>query len=465
MKILVISLLRLGDLILQEPLFKGLKHKYPNSEIHVLINDQFLQVQTITKSVDRWWGFPRKKFQDQLVEKPSMHQKAFSDLTEIINSIKVENFDIVYNFTNNYLSAQLMNLLDIKEKKGAHFIGGRKNEPRNRWEDYLNEHFSQINGSLFNYADVLGRALEIPVSTQECRRMGEPGPIYLQTLTSDSKKNWGLKNFAQLKEKLKNRWPRRKVMVLSSPDEKHIIRDHFDDDEILVLNLAEVQQCLKTASLLISGDTSLVHLADQENCPTLGLYLGSGDFRKTGPWQNQGSFILSPLVSCYPCSHSLPCIQKTHLCAQDISIEKVFEWAVSIIEDRKISLKDNQISASEQIEKKLWESYLNQITFVDESFGVPLADECDLSLYISEAQKFHHQIDTALSLGKRIDLESVHHQFRSSGLKLSRNRLDTFEYNSLKILRVQILTNIKNYLERSHGRERSITPQEYRLQA
>ncbi len=55
MKILVLSLLRLGDIIQQEPLLRALRAKHPEAQIHLLVNRQFAQVEKLMQGlVDRY---------------------------------------------------------------------------------------------------------------------------------------------------------------------------------------------------------------------------------------------------------------------------------------------------------------------------------------------------------------------------------------------------------------------------
>ncbi|MEN0060386.1 MAG: lipopolysaccharide heptosyltransferase-I, partial [Bdellovibrio sp.] len=64
MKILVLSLLRLGDIIQQGPLLRGLRQKYPQAQLHVLAHSQFSQAEKILEGVvDRWIYFDREAVQ------------------------------------------------------------------------------------------------------------------------------------------------------------------------------------------------------------------------------------------------------------------------------------------------------------------------------------------------------------------------------------------------------------------
>ncbi len=73
MKILVLSLLRLGDIIQQEPLLKGLREKHPSAEIHLLLNRQFASVERVLDSVvDKYIYFDRESLQKAWEKRPTI---------------------------------------------------------------------------------------------------------------------------------------------------------------------------------------------------------------------------------------------------------------------------------------------------------------------------------------------------------------------------------------------------------
>ena len=63
MKVLVLSLLRAGDLVMQRPLLAALKEQSPGCELHILINDEVSWIAPVLKEADHIHIFPRQILQ------------------------------------------------------------------------------------------------------------------------------------------------------------------------------------------------------------------------------------------------------------------------------------------------------------------------------------------------------------------------------------------------------------------
>lgn len=188
MKILVISLLRLGDILLHAELVRSLKAQYPKAEIHFLINKQFQSVQSILPAVSQWHLLDRQFLQQVLVEQHQSPLAAFDNLKNTIDSLNAEKFDLLLNATHNLFSVRLTDLIEAKEKRGAVFHNGKKVAFSSSWLNYFNDHYSELNGSRFHYVELLHRALGIEMLNPQNAEIRTEGPIYLQVLTADVKK-------------------------------------------------------------------------------------------------------------------------------------------------------------------------------------------------------------------------------------------------------------------------------------
>jgi hypothetical protein len=116
---------------------------------------------------------------------------------------------------------------------------------------------------------------------------------------------------------------------------------------------------LEKTDLLITGDTSIQHIAAGLGCPVLSLFLGSADSVKTGPWI-QGATSLAGSASCAPCKHSNPCSEYSHLCGDSLGVTKVFAQASSLL--RKESPMHQPQSSStlrNEFEVTVWTHYLD----------------------------------------------------------------------------------------------------------
>lgn len=361
MKILVLSLLRLGDVIQQGSLLKGLRRQYPEAEIHLLLNRQFSQVEKILDGVvDRYIYFDRDALQKGLGEIGYNVLWSYSHLESLISRLNAESYDMAINLTHNKLSGYLLGALQIKEKRGLYQQNGRFQGLSNRWLRYFNDRFSGTHNSLFHYVELLGNAFGIPVDSQEVTGSTEKSSkrtklVLLQCLTSDTKKNWGLERFNQLKRIIEVSLVDYKVCVLGAPFEREKLLEVFAEKDLLICDLVEAREHLKSAALLVTGDTSIKHLAAQAGSPIVEIVIGSSDAIKTSAFSKQ-TVILQSQIPCAPCGHTQSCSQASHLCAEDISVERVFEAVWNQLSGEKIaSTKLKQV-----LEKSVWSLYLDK---------------------------------------------------------------------------------------------------------
>ncbi len=491
MKILILSLLRLGDIVAQEPLIQGLRRRFPDSQIHVLINDQFLNVSSICEGVDSWKGLPRNRLQSLLAGSVSEHDQAFDLLISLAEELNCESYDLIFNFTNNYLSARLMDLLIASEKFGSQFENGIKKKPSNRWEDYLNEHISGNEPTHFNLLEVMSQAFQIPLQTRNFNSASlstkNSGAIYLQVLTSDSKKNWGLHNFQKLFNQLQFDFPKKEIKILCAESEKSTIEAFFKAQDVSCCGLVELKQRLNSAALLITGDTSVQHLAANVGCPILSLFMGSADFTKTPPFTSAAN-IISSQVDCYPCRHSEPCKQATHLCAEEIVVDNVAKVAGSILLNNekeldvsvsfgffeKLRHSRNYSGAAHLIEREIWKSYLSEEMKDFEMVFSSIKQEY-LVKYLERAEEFNRSVDSFVGDIQKNSLRKdsrpdeivkkyffeVDPSFRSSLVKVIREPLNYSEILNLTLIRMKVCKELTNYLRKTNGRQRTEFTQEY----
>lgn len=329
MKILVISLLRIGDLILQKPLLAGLRKKHPRAEITLLMNKQFSQVEPLlTEEVQRFLYFDRELLQKSCGENEFNILWGLQKVKNFVEDIQNEEFDVVYNFTHNKLSAHLSGLVKTRSRVGIYSENSQFKGLTNAWIQFFNSYFGRAEAAGFHYTELLAHSLNIELLEEKKPARNAKNLILIQPLTSDSKKNWGLEKFQLLSEELKQQL-NGEVKILGAPFEKEILKTHFAETDLWICDFAQASEYLKEAALLITGDTSIKHVAALYGTPILELALGSSLPLQTGAYSNN-SMILQPVVACGPCPHSKPCSQTQHRCGKTLSVEAVYQAAAKI---------------------------------------------------------------------------------------------------------------------------------------
>lgn len=199
MKILVVSLLRLGDFIMTLPAISRLKVKYPDSEIHVLLNKQFEGVVGLIEGVDKFYYFDRLQYQKDMSNFDSHILNPYFRLSHLSQQLNLENFDHIYNFTHNKLSGFLIDSIHADKKFGLIFKNDKFQIENHDWLSYLNS-TNQDSSSEFHFCDILTEGqglafLDGPVRLKkiegqnilEENNLRKP-IIAFQIFTSDSKK-------------------------------------------------------------------------------------------------------------------------------------------------------------------------------------------------------------------------------------------------------------------------------------
>ncbi|MDG0816946.1 glycosyltransferase family 9 protein [Bdellovibrio svalbardensis] len=378
MKILVVSLLRLGDIIQQEPLLRGLREKHPDAEIHVLLNKQFASIERLLSGVvDRYFTFDRESLQRGLGEAEFNILWSYNQLEALVNQLNGQNYDQVLNFTHNKLSAYLIGAVTSPDKRGLYQDNGKFQGLENRWLRYFNDRFSGTQKSLFHYIELLGNSFDIPTPKKalvQTESKKKSKVVLFQCLTSDVKKNWGLDNFQQLKRTIENGLVDYKVSILGASFEREQLSKVFADDDLVICDLVEAKAHLQNAALLVTGDTSIKHLAAQIGTPVVEIAIGSSDPSKTSAFTD-ASRILTSAVPCAPCNHSQACTQKSHLCADDLSVDQVF----AAVWDQLGGEKPKKASQVRDFERAVWSLYLNR------------GHQEIEPLYLQAAQKFNQE--------------------------------------------------------------------------
>lgn len=361
MKILVLSLLRIGDIVLAAPVLRGLRERYPHADIHLMINSQFMQVAPLMPYVDRFIGFDRQAIQTGLGDGAIPLFESYERLNDVIDGLNGEKYDWAVNLTHNRLSAWVMGLINAKRREGLCFDSQARASFGSNWFRYLNHQVDLEGDEVFHYADVFRYALglgeeSVPrasfIETVVGRReaelfaadLGTNTIVAIQALTSDVKKDWGLGNFASAIASIQRTNPGAGFAILGAPSERARLAPLLEQLEAkgicfapAILSFEGAFSLLKKAKLLVTGDTSIKHLASIARTPIVEISLGSSDFHRTGATLH-GSLIVQTRESCAPCVHSKPCHRESHVCAKRVSSDVVAMVASEVLAGRSFQL-------------------------------------------------------------------------------------------------------------------------------
>lgn len=368
MKILVVSMLRLGDVLMAVPTIRGLKKKNPGVEIHVLMNRQFQGVTPMIPDVEHFWYFDRALVQDALVQADRSIFEAYDRVEGLVDRLNNQRFDQVINLTHNRLSGWLCGLIDCADKQGLAYNLNGQASFGSTWFRYLNDLAGPNSRDAFHLSDIFSFAsgikskpaqlFETEAGQSEAQNLlqGSKNYILVQPLTSEDKKNWSFRSWVSALNQFQKFEPNVDVLVLGAEFERNPVEDLVSQLKTAnvrarpaICSFEGVYSLLKNAKLLVTGDTSVKHLASSSPCPVIELSLGSSDFRKTGVYRAK-NLILQSREYCSPCPHSVACTRETHACAERLPPEAVALSMLHLLHKNWLSLRQVAYEFADDVE-------------------------------------------------------------------------------------------------------------------
>lgn len=336
-KILLIRFSAFGDVLQSLSIPGRIQEDWPGAEIHWVTREAFVP----------------------LIETHPVITKVFSirkgsglkGLLQLASELKKEKYTHIYDAHNNlrsHLLGWFLNGLfaaNIWLLKRHYFL----RRPIYRWKRFL---LFKIKKNTFPKPFNGQGALLAPLAKWGLQTKAPPTPqlFFKQEFTSSDLelpksfialapssahelKKWPLEYFERLIQLL----PEQKFVTLGGPEDtfiEHLSRAHPER----VLNLAgklslfKSAQVIDKASLLVSNDTGLMHVAEQRGIPCIAL-MGPAPF---GFPSRPRTLILERKLSCRPCSkHGQgPCINPEYQkCLRDILPEEVAQKARKMLLD------------------------------------------------------------------------------------------------------------------------------------
>ena len=349
MKILIVHLLRLGDFLQIAPVLEGLAEKYNDPRIDVLTFEPLKMLQPMIPRVNQWWTLDRNELQAGLGQAEIPLLTSFDILREQLNKINLEDYDLIVNLTQTEFAGWITGYLTANEKLGLSYDSLGRAHFHSPWFRYLNRFAQAPSENIFNYTDLFWQACELngrqkkwplrvtPSGLNELASLNlQARPLLtLQVMTSDAKKNWDLKSWRETVRLLRLRQPSWQIVVLGAPNEQESVEAVAAgiDAKVALFSLEGALALLERSDVLITGDTSIKHLAAATDVRVIELSLGSADLNRTGTYTND-ALILQPRLACAPCKPSGDCTQPAHLCANLLTPQTVVQATELFIQRR-----------------------------------------------------------------------------------------------------------------------------------
>jgi heptosyltransferase II len=326
MKILIITLSNIGDVILTLPAMDILRRDFPAAEFMVLTGAKAAGI---------------------FKHDPKVHLVVYDKHSSVIEQFKLtrflrrKNYDLLVDFRHTgfplFLRSRVKTSLftkippNILHKKAQHLF----------WlktvHDFSKEAAAE---SIFirpedrEYIElVLGRSA--------------PGQklVVISPGAANEWKRWTKREFAEVADQLIDEF-RVKVVLVGGADDRPVVQDiaglmrNHPLDLSGKTSLKQLAALLQKASLVVSCDSGVMHMASYLNVPVLAIF-GPTDPNKYGPWSEKSLVVRNNDVECSPCEKS-GCSEK-HECMELIEAEQVFK----AIRDNFSEIKNIEVPATE----------------------------------------------------------------------------------------------------------------------
>ncbi len=332
---IVICLLRLGDLAMVSGTLKRIKELEPQKRLEVIINPCAKPLLEMLPWVDKAYVFERDLLGQDLTDPQAPIFRATDRLEQFLRSLGSQPVSHLFNFTHNRLSGHLMSLIEAERKTGLVLHPDDSVAIHSSWLQYLNRKDVRFH---FHYCDSISRSLgrgrlERPIQllptirgTQEANALiKDKAPrILIQPFSADKKKEWSPESWVSMLNQIHILDSELQAILLCAPDEQlraleliSLAAEQNVDLELGCVSLAGVLSLCEQASVLVTVDTSIKHLASASDISIVELCLGSSQVDFTGTYSPQ-AIIVNPTVPCHPCDHSRSCHLATHECSEQL---------------------------------------------------------------------------------------------------------------------------------------------------
>ncbi|MBP7652149.1 glycosyltransferase family 9 protein [Candidatus Dependentiae bacterium] len=279
-KICVIKFGGLGDTILTVPFFRTLRKYFPSARITFLCSTNKLISE---KLVDDFIIIPRRKGLKE-------------DITQIIKFRKFEKQDFLFDITESTRSMILSAIIPATMKVGFNHRGFE----RFCYDAAINRSGYKFESDAFldllRAFEINGDPLDFFMPEHEIK---DAGPFVTFAIGSAMPtKNWPIKNYAELADKLINQYPDIKIVIPIGPLEKEIETDFKNNcrnlDKIIIAGpLEDVAGYLRKSLYFIGNDTGIRHIAIAYGVPTLGILMASNVIRYSPAYISKRHFHFS----------------------------------------------------------------------------------------------------------------------------------------------------------------------------
>jgi ADP-heptose:LPS heptosyltransferase len=352
--LLLVNLMRMGDILQMTPLIQALRQSRPAARISMLLNEAFVDVANRI-DVDAVLPFPVHSLIGAVSEKDNLIQ-SYRRLKELVRTVSGEEaYDLVFNLTPSKSAASFCSLIAQDACRGMSLGEDGSFQATDPWAAYLVAMMANRRTNPFHLVDIwlrtLGqrgpRKLQMRLTREDVRGaetlLTECGVdpdrdllVGFQVSASQKEKCWSEKEFVRLGQSL-HKGLNVRVLLFGVQGEAALcqrIGARIPGSVNLAgkTGVGELAGVLKRCRVLVTNDTGTQHVAAAVGTPVVVVSVGPVFFRETGPY-GEGHLVFQARMPCAPCSFKVSCMKP--VCKERIRAEYVYKALVRLLREEE----------------------------------------------------------------------------------------------------------------------------------
>ena len=359
-KILILNLTRMGDLVQSTPLISGLRVKYPDAHISLVVSSDFEEFSHRIPHVDERIIFNLRQFNELGINHVVSWVHLYKYFQKFLNNLREDKYDLVINLSHSKLSALMVKYLGIKEFRGFMCNPEGDRVTHHPWLQYFFiEPFNRLYNS-FNLVDIFTRGGDVEPDLNgiqiltfdqdkdsvkhwefELKKNNPSVVVGIQAGASIKGRCWPAAHFAQLADELIEQMNARIILFgvdSESQEAKEIVEMMRRGDEVMNLtgqtSIPQLVGMLNQCDYLVTNDTGTMHIAAALGVQIVGLFFAHAHPFETAPYA-EGNIIFQARIPCAPCSYGVECndivcvrnVHPDHVLAALLGHRKTGKWS------------------------------------------------------------------------------------------------------------------------------------------
>lgn len=344
MRAIIINLTRLGDLLQTQPVIHALKQE--GYQVGLICLTNFAEASSCLKHLDYLYPLPGGKLLSFLDKNWYISLKLFQDWIEHIHNTFPMNriINLTSHLPAKILAKHLAGTKLTVEGFSIDDYGFGIND--SMWAKLLEASTKKRACSPYNLVDLFRKIGHVghiqacyqlnlpPKQTQKkvCSSFGiqvsleKSRYVGFQLGASAARRQWPVKNFAALGEKLYSQFGI--LPILFGTNSEQPLFEEYKQTGAPYINLigkttvSELTSILPQIQLLITNDTGTMHLAAGLGVPSLAIFLSTAQPHDTAPYL-EDCCCIEPALTCHPCDFNTQCPHDT-ICRITVSPESIW---------------------------------------------------------------------------------------------------------------------------------------------